>query len=236
MRQRLQRRSLFCGATFVLVLSALSLDVRGQAGKRPLTYDVYDSWKSIQGTTLSRDGQWLAYAVTAQGVDGELIVRNLQSGQEYRHPRGINPEITPDGNFIVCTIAAVEGDEERQREQERRAGAGGQGRGAEAQGEGTRAPVRTSAGLMTLATGQVATVERVGSVRLPEEASTWVALYRGAGEKGVPYLEKGKRDVSDLFKPKDAPRTNRQRGALTVHCQNCQDWQDRQDCRIGFLK
>jgi hypothetical protein len=68
MHQRLPRRSLFCGAIFVLVLSALSLDVRGQAGKRPVTYDVYDSWKSIQGTTLSRDGQWLAYAVTAQGA------------------------------------------------------------------------------------------------------------------------------------------------------------------------
>ena len=25
-------------------------------------------------------------------------------------------------------------------------------------------------------------------------------------EKGVPFLEKGKRDVSDMFKPKVAPR------------------------------
>ena len=181
MRHPLQRWSVFGTAVFVLALYALSLDVRGQAGKRPLTYDVYDTWKSIQGTTLSRDGQWLAYAVTAQGVDGELIVRNLQSGQEYRHARGINPAITPDGRFVVFTIAQSKADEERQREQERRAGARGQGRGSEGQGEGARAPVRTSAGIMTLATGQVTTVERVGSVRLPEESSTWVALYRGAG-------------------------------------------------------
>ena len=183
MRQQRQRGSLWCGVAFGLALAALSIDLQGQAGKRPLTYDVYDTWKSIQGTTLSRDGQWLAYAVTAQGVDGELIVRNLQSGQEYRHPRGINPEITPDGKFVVFTIAQSKADEERQREQERRAGARGQGRGGE-QGEGARQPVRTSAGIMTLATGQVATIERVGSVRLPEESSTWVALYRGSAGAG----------------------------------------------------
>ena len=37
---------------------------------------------------------------------------------------------------------------------------------------------------MALATGQVTTVERMGSVRLPDESSTWVALYRGAGGAG----------------------------------------------------
>ena len=186
MRQWWQRSSVLCGATFVAVLSLLSIDVRGQAGKRPLTYDVYDAWKTIQGTTLSRDGVWLAYATSAQGVDGELVVRNLQSGQEYRHPRGTSPQITPDGKFVVFTIAQSKADEERQREQERRAGARGQARGGggENQGDGARAPVRTSAGIMALATGQVTTVERVGSVRLPDESSTWVALYRGAGGAG----------------------------------------------------
>ena len=32
---------------------------------------------------------------------------------------------------------------------------------------------------MTLASGQVATFERVGAISLPEESSTWVALYKG---------------------------------------------------------
>jgi hypothetical protein len=156
MRQRFQSRSLLGGAVLGVALAAFSIDVKGQAGKRPLTYDVYDTWKTIQGTTLSRDGQWLAYAVTAQGVDGELIVRNLASGQEYRHPRGTNPEITPDGRFVVFIVAQSKADEERQREQERRAGAarGGPARGGEAAGDGARTPVRTSAGIMALATGE----------------------------------------------------------------------------------
>ena len=60
----------------------------GPAAKRPLTYDVYDSWRSIGGTKLSNDGQWIAYATTSQGDDGELIVRHLKTNQEFRHPRG----------------------------------------------------------------------------------------------------------------------------------------------------
>src|SRR5512134_450674 len=45
--------------------------------KKPLSYDAFDAWWSIQGTTLSRDGEWLAYALTSQGLDGQLVVRNL---------------------------------------------------------------------------------------------------------------------------------------------------------------
>jgi dipeptidyl aminopeptidase/acylaminoacyl peptidase len=165
------------------------------SGKRPLTYDVFEAWRSIQGTALSRDGEWLAYALTAQGVDGELVVRNLKTGQEFKHPRGTNPQITPDGKFVVFSIAQTKAEEEKEREAERRRGNRGQGTGNRGQGEqGGRAAgergageqannernqPRTSAGIMTLATGQVHTIERIGGISLPEESSTWVALYRG---------------------------------------------------------
>ena len=82
------------------------------------------AWWSIQGTTLSRDGEWLAYALTAQGLDGQIVVRNLRSGQEFRHPRGTNPAFTPDAKFVVFTIAQTKAEEE----QERSAGRGRGGR------------------------------------------------------------------------------------------------------------
>jgi dipeptidyl aminopeptidase/acylaminoacyl peptidase len=153
--------------------------------KKPLSYDAYDAWWSIQGTTLSRDGEWLAYALTSQGLDGQLVVRNLRTGQELRHPRGTSPNFTPDGKFVVFTIAQTKAEEEKERVAVRgRSGEGAQGRG-EGQGRGAanNAP-RTAAGIMTLASGQVATVERIGSVSLPSESSTWVALHRGRGGAG----------------------------------------------------
>src|SRR5690348_1569964 len=82
--------------------------------KRPLTYDVVDYWKSIQGTRLSDDGQWLAYATTAQAEDGELTVRNLRTGQQFKHARGTSPQFTPDGKFVIFTIAQPKAEEERE--------------------------------------------------------------------------------------------------------------------------
>jgi dipeptidyl aminopeptidase/acylaminoacyl peptidase len=187
MRHALPRHAVALVGAAVCALSwtVFSLDAQGPAAaKRPLTYDVYDAWRSIQGTTLSRDGEWLAYALTAQGIDGELVVRNLRTGQEHRHPRGTDPTITADARFVVFTIVPTKAEDEKFREQERRRGRQGAGEGRGENQNERRNQVRSSAGIMTLATGQVSVVERVGSISVPEESSTWVALYRGTGEGG----------------------------------------------------
>ena len=68
----LRRRRSLRGIAITLFLCALPLASAAQpaAAKKPITHDVYDSWKSIQGTKLSPDGVWLAYALTPQGGDG----------------------------------------------------------------------------------------------------------------------------------------------------------------------
>ncbi len=188
----------------VLALGALVtlqglLTAQAPAGaKRPLSYDVVDYWRSIQGTRLSADGQWLAYAVTSQAEDGELVVRNVRSGQEHRHPRGTGPTFSEDGRFCVFTIAQTKAEEEKERLQQSRSSegqaggaqtAGGQpgsgqtgGRGGQASGQ--RNQPRTGLGIMTLADGKVTTVEKVGSFLLPEESSAWLAYYKGVGGAG----------------------------------------------------
>jgi len=75
------------------------------SAKKPITHDVYDSWKSIQGTKVSADGEWLAYALTPQDGDGELVVRNLKTNAEIRAARGRDPLITQDGRFVVFAVA-----------------------------------------------------------------------------------------------------------------------------------
>ena len=153
--------------------------------KKPLSYDVYDAWWSIQGTTLSRDGEWLAYALTAQGLDGQLVVRNLRTGQELRQPRGTNPAFTPDGKVVTFTIAQTKAEEEKERLANRGRGENAGGRGAEGQGRGTaNTPPRTSGAIMTLATGQVTTIERVSGVTMPAESSVWAAMHRGRAGAG----------------------------------------------------
>jgi dipeptidyl aminopeptidase/acylaminoacyl peptidase len=88
-----------CQRTFFVVVAG-SLLLTGLAhgqesipqAKRPLKHADYDSWKSIQVPTLSRDGKYLAYNLMPADGDGELVVRNLETGTEHRIARG---NITP---------------------------------------------------------------------------------------------------------------------------------------------
>src|SRR5688500_3058823 len=142
MRQRFHGRTI---ALAVGTLLAFQFSLTAQApvaSKRPLTYDVVDSWKSIQGTRLSNDGQWLAYAVTAQGEDGELIVRHTRSNQEFRHARGTNPSFTVDGKFAIFTIAQPKADEERENRQNERA----EGQAASTEGQAPAGRSSTGSG------------------------------------------------------------------------------------------
>jgi dipeptidyl aminopeptidase/acylaminoacyl peptidase len=190
MRKSPRARTIVTLAGAVLALQWSLTAQTSVSAKRPLTYDVVDYWKSIQGTRLSDDGQWLAYATSAQSEDGELVVRNVRSGQEFKHARGTSPAFTPDGKFVIFTIAQAKADEEK----EAAANPGGAetpaaetpapgpgGRGG--RGGAARTP-RTGMGIMTLADGQVKTVEKVGSFSLPEKSSTWLAYHKGLGGGG----------------------------------------------------
>jgi dipeptidyl aminopeptidase/acylaminoacyl peptidase len=184
MRLRLHGRTVF---TLVGALLALQWSLTAQmpaSGKRPLTYDVVDSWKSIQGTRLSDDGQWLAYATSAPGDDGELVVRNLRSGHEIKHARGTSPAFTPDGKFVVFTIAQPRAEEEREAAAAETSAAEGQGRGPAGRSNARAREPRTGMGIITLADGQVKTFEKVGSFSLPEKSSTWLAYHKGLGGTG----------------------------------------------------
>lgn len=182
---------------FSILAAALTrqLPLTAQAptvAKRPLGYDVVDYWRSIQGARLSDDGQWLAYATTAPGDDGELIVRDLRTGQQFRHARGVSPQFTPDAKFVLFTIAQPKAEEVAEVQAAAAAtsepGAEpspqtptAQSQGRQGRGVSARREPRTGFGIMSLPDGGVKTFEKVGSFRSPETSSTWVAYYKGLG-------------------------------------------------------
>ena len=210
MTRRLHGRiaPLLFGTVLVVQWSLSAQSPAPATGKRPLTYDVVDYWKTIGATRLSDDGQWLAYAVTSQAEDGELVVKNLRGSQEFRHPRGTGPQFTTDGRFVIFTIAQSKADEERERRANRnRAGREGGEAPAQRTGQAGQQPAatpagqtpaaargqdrgnqrqepRTGMGIMSLPDGKVTVVEKVGSFRLPEESATWLAYYKGTSGAG----------------------------------------------------
>ena len=153
-------------AAFVVVVFITPLGAQQPLAKKPITHDVYDGWKSIQGTKVSRDGAWVAYALTPQDGDGELVVRNLKTGVEYRAARGRNPVITPDGTFVVFEKSPLKADVDKARKAKRR----------------PEDMPKSGIGVVDLSTGKTATLaEHVKSFRVPEDP-IGIVVYLAAPE------------------------------------------------------
>ena len=75
--------TVFCLATALQVFGQTNQQTSATA-RRPITHADYDSWHAIQSKKLSRDGEWVAYALMPQAGDAELVVRNIASGAEFR--------------------------------------------------------------------------------------------------------------------------------------------------------
>ena len=168
--------------------AALAPAAQTPTEKRPLSYDVVDYWRSIQGTRLSNDGQWLAYALTSQAEDGELVVRNLQDGPGVQAParhRAARSRPTTRSSSSPSRRARPT------RRRNARPTSGSEAARPPDRARGVRAPrrqaprePRTGLGIMTLPDGKVTTVEKVGSFRMAAESATWLAYYKGVGGAG----------------------------------------------------
>ena len=159
---RFNARTLAAAAAIFVLLLAISAPasvLSGPQAKKPVTYDIYDSWRSIRGTQVSRDGVWLAYALVPQDGDGELVVRNLKNGTEYRTPRGNNPTISADGKYVIFAIAPLKAEVDKAKKEKKK----------------PEEQPKSGLGIMDLATGAVKTVDRVKSFKVPEERSSHIA-------------------------------------------------------------
>jgi dipeptidyl aminopeptidase/acylaminoacyl peptidase len=173
--------------------------------KKPLSYDAYDGWRTIQGTVLSRDGQWLVYALVPQDGDGELVACNLKTDKEFRAARGRQPVVTVDGRFVVFTVSPVKADVDKAKKDKKK----------------PEEQPKSALGVMDLATGRVTTVERVKSFKVPEESGAFVAylleppLKKPDEKKDEAKKEEAKPEAKSEVKPeakpepgKEAPKTD----------------------------
>ncbi len=155
------------------------------AEKRPLTHHDYDGWRSIQGTQLSRDGKFLAYALIPQDGDGEIVVRNLATGVEWRHGRGYRPPAPPpdfsdptaattffgqvnrltrpaftsDSRYLIFMIEPAKAEVTRARKEKKK----------------PEEMPKNALGIMDLASGQVRRIERVKNFQVPEDGAGYIA-------------------------------------------------------------
>src|SRR5262249_26657676 len=162
-------------------LSAPAIVAGQRPQKRPLTHNDYDGWRLIQAQTLSSDGKFVAYALAPEDGDGEVVVRNLETGKEWRAPRGampttvpqINPfsetpgpppqpgrvQFTADSRFVVYQTMPTKSETARARKEKKKA----------------EEMPKNGLGILDVASGTVNRVDRVKSFQVPEEGSGYVA-------------------------------------------------------------
>ena len=145
-----------------LVLSLIALGaVPAARAQRPLDHDAYEIWRTIDDEVLSRDGRWVAYALTLERRDPELRVRSARDEMEFTVERGREPAFSPDGRFVIFDIKpSVDSVRAAKR--------------AKAKPEDMP---KDSLGILDLTTGEITRVPRVRSFRVPEDAGAWVAYH-----------------------------------------------------------
>jgi dipeptidyl aminopeptidase/acylaminoacyl peptidase len=154
------------------------------AAKRALTHRDYDSWRSIVSPQVSRDGKFVAYAYQPEDGDGEVVVRNVASGVDWRASRGYRPPVPPpdesipnaaeliaeqarllrpvftaDSRFLVFGIEPLKADVTKAKREKRK----------------PEEMPKNDLGIMELATGTVTRIEKVKTFRVPEDGSGFIA-------------------------------------------------------------
>lgn len=169
-----------------LLALLVSASAFAQQPKRPLTHADYDSWRAIQGQSLSRDGKFVAYALVPQDGDGEVVVQNLATGVEWRHSRGaapVNPPprspeaqpgpgpgfgqgpfagrpfFTADSRFVVFQILPAKADTEKAKKEKKR----------------PEDMPKNAMGIMNLSNGEVTRIDRVKSFQVADDGTGFIA-------------------------------------------------------------
>jgi dipeptidyl aminopeptidase/acylaminoacyl peptidase len=192
--QKLQRSvALLCAlAMFATVLAAQQAPA---AAKRPITHQDYDSWRSISAQQISRDGKFVAYAYMPQDGDGEIVVRNIATGVDWRAPRGYRPPVPPpddpganiaefqaeqarllrpvftaDSRFVIFSTEPTKAEVNKAKKEKKK----------------PEEMPKNGLGIMDLSNGTVTRVERVKNFRVPEDGTGYFAYLMEAKPEEKP--------------------------------------------------
>ena len=166
---------IFSAATLAALASS------GFAQKKPLDHSVYDGWKSIRGSSLSRDGRWLAFIVAPQEGDAVGTIRSVADGHTITVVRASAIQFSKDGKYALATV--VPGFEEARKARRDNVPAAGQPKNALA--------------IIDLSAGTTTTLDRVAGFTLPAEDSGWFAYRPEPPKPAAPAKEEEKKPDRD---------------------------------------
>ena len=140
-----------------LILNIWAATVNSQE-KRSLTIEDFNNWNILKSSVISNDGKIIAFEQNPQKGDGKLIIR-FENGDFDTIPRGCNPAIGPENDFIVFNIKQPE-DIIRK---------------AKLAGNDKELPP-DSIGILTVDSRKITGFPRLKSMKIAEENVSWIAF------------------------------------------------------------
>jgi len=175
----------------IALFATMALAQQAAPAKRALTHQDYDSWRSVVAQQVSRDGKFVAYAYMPQDGDGEIVVRNLATGVEWKAPRGYRPPVPPpddpgtnivefmaeqarllrpvftaDSRFLIFSTEPTKAEVTKAKKDKKK----------------PEDMPRNGLSIMDLSNGTVTRIEKVKTFRVPEDGSGFIA-YQLEGAK-----------------------------------------------------
>src|SRR5690349_1039639 len=182
-------------ALFATMLSAQQQTAPVASAKRAITHQDYDSWRSITASQVSRDGKFVAYAYVPQDGDGEIVVRNIATGVDWRAPRGYRPPVPPpddpganlgefqaeqarllrpvftaDSRFLVFSTEPTKAEVNKAKKEKKK----------------PEDMPKNGLSIMDLSNGAVTRIERVKTFRVPEDGGGYFAYLMEAAKPEAP--------------------------------------------------
>lgn len=104
---------LLAGAGLLVLIIVSAAPLAAQQTKKVLTFADEGIVRNVAQLVLSPDGVYVAFTVTPAEGDGEVIIRHIASGQEYKFPRGggiSSPRFTPDGKRALVPLTPTKAE------------------------------------------------------------------------------------------------------------------------------
>lgn len=150
-----------------------------QAQKRPIELTDIMKWKRAASPVATADGEYFAFKIVPVEGDGEVVLRRVRDGKEWKFPVGESPagggfgrgggdlDFSDDGKWLAFTIYPGFKEAKQARK--------------------TRRTLYNKVALVNIETGKKVEIEKIRRFAFSGENSGWIALHKyGAAPAGPP--------------------------------------------------
>jgi hypothetical protein len=186
-QMRKEKLTLIILLWILLVIPSLGVQEEKAAPKEPRPIELEDilAWKSIRTSVLSNDGQWLAYRLTPNKGDSEVIVKKTTGEKEFKCPGGEVPRASfasdisfaDDSKWVAYTVYPSQKEAKMLQKQKKK--------------------LYNKVELLNLSSGEKVEFEKTSRFAFSGEKPSWIALlkYQAEGQE----KEKDKWSGADLI-------------------------------------